>query len=72
MKPLRLLESFGRFWYDFVVGDDWVVAAGVAVGLGATYGLVATPGVPGFWLLPVAVVGVILLAVTRANRRPGS
>ena len=27
----------GRFWYDFVVGDDWRIAAGVvaALGLGA-------------------------------------
>jgi hypothetical protein len=28
---IRLLRRFGRFWLDFVVGDDWRIAAGVAV-----------------------------------------
>ena len=26
---IRFLAGFGRFWYDFVVGDDWRIAAGV-------------------------------------------
>ena len=25
---MRALKSFGAFWYDFVIGDDWQVAAG--------------------------------------------
>ena len=29
------LRSFGRFWYDFIVGDDWRIAAGVTVVLAA-------------------------------------
>lgn len=29
----RLLRSFGRFWYDFVIGDDWKIAAAVAAAL---------------------------------------
>lgn len=24
---------FGGFWYRFIIGDDWTVAAAVAVGL---------------------------------------
>jgi hypothetical protein len=28
---VRYLRSFGRFWWNFIVGDDWLVAAGVAV-----------------------------------------
>ena len=31
------LRRFGAFWYDFVVGDDWRVAAGVVVALALTY-----------------------------------
>ena len=27
----RWLRSFGGFWYDFVIGDDWRGAAVVAV-----------------------------------------
>ena len=34
---MRYLKGFGRFWFDFVVGEDWRIAAGVvaALGLGA-------------------------------------
>lgn len=34
---MRLVRAFGRFWWDFVIGDDWRIAAGVvlALGLGA-------------------------------------
>ena len=24
---MNRLKSFGAFWYDFVIGDDWHVAA---------------------------------------------
>ena len=27
------LGAFARFWYDFVVGDDWRVAVGVGAGI---------------------------------------
>ncbi len=30
------LRRFGAFWYDFIVGDDWVTAVGVVVALAAT------------------------------------
>jgi hypothetical protein len=28
---LGALRGFARFWIDFVVGDDWRIAAGIAV-----------------------------------------
>ncbi len=28
---MHFLKAFVRFWYDFIIGDDWVVAAGVVV-----------------------------------------
>jgi hypothetical protein len=31
---MRWLKAFGRFWFDFVVGEDWRIAAGVVVALG--------------------------------------
>ena len=36
--PLRsprvnYVRTFGAFWWDFIVGDDWRVALGVSVGL---------------------------------------
>jgi len=39
---VRLLKSFGRFWYDFVIGDDWKIATAVVVALALTVLLVLT------------------------------
>jgi hypothetical protein len=27
---MKVVVGFGRFWWDFIVGDDWKIAAGVA------------------------------------------
>ena len=56
------MSRFGRFWWDFVVGDDWRVAAGVVVGVGVEAALVAL-GVAAWWFLPVAVAVLLLLTV---------
>jgi hypothetical protein len=31
---MRWVKAFGRFWFDFLVGEDWRIAAGVLVALG--------------------------------------
>ena len=31
------IRAFAAFWYDFVIGDDWLVAAGVVISLALTY-----------------------------------
>jgi hypothetical protein len=61
------IKAFFAFWYDFVVGDDWRVAAGVASALVVTYGISRT-SVPAWWVLPVAVAGLLSLSVWRASR----
>jgi hypothetical protein len=66
---VRYLRSFGRFWWDFIVGDDWRVALGVAVALGATY-LLAHNDVDAWWLLPVAVALVLAESLRRVARPP--
>lgn len=57
---MRWLRAFGAFWYDFIIGEDWRIAASavgvLAVGAG---GLLA--GLDGTWLAPA--IGVALLAV---------
>lgn len=30
---MKFLKSFGEFWYDFIIGDDWKIFAGVVVAL---------------------------------------
>ncbi len=69
MSPVGLIRGFGRFWYDFLVGDDWTIAAGVVVALALTYGLVVAPDVPAWWLLPATVLALVVMAVWRANHR---
>ena len=65
---MRYLRSFGRFWWNFIVGDDWQVAAGVAVALGVT-SLLTHNGVNAWWLMPPAVGALLAGSVWRAGRR---
>jgi hypothetical protein len=62
------IRSFLAFWYDFIVGDDWRVAAGVVLALALTAGL-AHSGVNAWWLVPVAVVLLLGYSVRRAARK---
>jgi uncharacterized membrane protein len=61
------LRQFGAFWYDFVIGDDWQVAAGVVIALAATYGL-HRAAVPAWWVLPVAVLLLLPYSLWRATK----
>jgi hypothetical protein len=64
------LRAFGAFWWDFIVGDDWVVAAGVAAGLGLT-AFLAHRDIAAWWVLPVAVALVLVVSLRRATRSSG-
>ena len=65
----RWLRSFGAFWYDFVIGDDWRGAAVVAAALAATALLVLAAGVNAWWLLPAAVIAALGWSLRRATAR---
>ncbi len=52
------LRGFGLFWYDFVIGDDWQIATGVAIGLALVFALSSVTSVA--WLVAVAVVVLLL------------
>lgn len=58
----RFLEGFGRFWYDFVVGDDPKIAVGVAAVL-VLGGVLASSDLTGG---PVVVLLAALLGVAFA------
>ena len=62
------LRSFGRFWWNFIVGDDWRVAAGLAFALGAA-SLFTSRGIDAWWLLPPAVAFLLAGSLWRATRR---
>jgi hypothetical protein len=64
---VRLVKRFGRFWWNFIVGDDWRAAMGIALAFGASALLVAM-GVPAWWVLPLAAVLVLADSLRRATR----
>jgi hypothetical protein len=65
---MRYVAQFFRFWYDFIVGDDWSVAAGVVVTLAIT-ALLAHRGVNSWWLMPAGVVVVLAMSLWRVSQQ---
>ena len=53
---MRFVSGFGRFWWDFIVGDDWRIAAGVLATLTLGAVLTATQAASD------AVIGVVVTA----------
>ena len=64
---MKYIGAFLRFWWDFIVGDDWRVAVGLAVALGVTW-LLEHHGVSAWWLLPLAVGLLLAESVLREAR----
>jgi Na+/phosphate symporter len=64
---MRYVDAFLRFLWDFVIGDDWRIAAGVVVALALT-AVVASSTVAAWWILPVAVAGLLTWSVARGAR----
>jgi drug/metabolite transporter (DMT)-like permease len=68
---------FGRFWWDFIVGEDWRIAAAVAAVLGVGLVLTAWSGLSdavltvGVGLALVALVVASIVLPARARRRLG-
>jgi hypothetical protein len=62
------IVGFGRFWYHFIVGDDWTLALGVVVGLAIT-GILKSSGIQAWWLVPILVIAMLGISLRRAARR---
>ena len=60
------LASFGRFIWDFVVGDDWRIALAVVIALAVT-AVVAGTGIAAWWILPLGVAAVLAFSVWHAG-----
>jgi hypothetical protein len=64
----KRVRAFLAFVYDFVIGDDWRIAAAVAVGLAVTYAVSQT-SVPSWWVMPALLVIALPATLWRATRR---
>jgi hypothetical protein len=64
---MRYVTGFLRFCYDFIVGDDWTVAAGVVASLGIAALLVQRRAPAWLWL-PLAAAAALSESVWRAAR----
>ena len=56
---MRFVIGFGRFWWDFIIGDDWKIAAGVAAVLSAAALLVAETDLSDTAISLLAGVGIV-------------
>jgi hypothetical protein len=62
------LARVARFWWEFVVGDDWRLALASLVGFAITATLAAA-GLAAWWVLPVVVIAALLIVVTSATTK---
>ena len=66
-RRMSAFASFGRFLYDFVIGDDWTTAVGVVIAVGLA-ALLVHAGWAGWWLPPLVVVASLSLSLWRGTR----
>ena len=73
---MRYVKAFGHFWYDFLIGDDWKIAAAVVVALATLAGLVAEHALSDTALAVLGAVFIVgcfavslALDIGLANRR---
>lgn len=62
---MNAIIGFGRFWYDFIIGDDWLIAAIIAAVLAV---LVILSRSTLWWVLPVFVILALGASLWRATR----
>ncbi len=61
---IRWVGGFLFFWYDFIIGDDWRVAAGIILGFFATHAI----GISGWWIMPTVVAAILGYTLSEATR----
>jgi hypothetical protein len=67
---MSYVRSFVRFGWDFVVGDDWRVAAGLVVAFVLTW-VLAHHGFAAWWPLPLGAALLLVGSVADEVRRSG-
>lgn len=62
--PAKMLAGLGRFVWDLLVGDDWRIAAAIAVVLILGALVAATGAIPGAVLAPALGLALVVVTVT--------
>jgi hypothetical protein len=66
---MTYVRDFLLFWYDFIVGDDWMITAGVGTALVLSAALTRR-GLNAWWEMLGSVVIVLAASLWRETRRP--
>ena len=66
--PFSWILAVTKFLYEFIVGDDWTVAAAVLIGLMVS-AILNVNHVAAWWLIPVIVVLMLGVSLRRASNR---
>ncbi len=61
------VRRFAIAVWEFVIGDDWRAALGVVLALAVT-ALLASAAISAWWVMPLAVIGLLALSLRRAAR----
>jgi hypothetical protein len=61
------LRRFGRFWWNFVVGDNLPLALGAGAAIVVT-ALLVHEGVNAWWLLPLSILALLSASVLVAAK----
>jgi uncharacterized membrane protein len=64
---VQFLKSFGAFWYDFIIGDDWRIAAGIVISFIFTHAIGSSLAF-GWYIIPFATVTLISYSLARVVR----
>jgi hypothetical protein len=64
-SAISLVIGVLRFFYRFIFGDDWRVAAAVLLGLVLT-GLLVAQQVQAWWLVPVVAIAMTWVSLQRS------
>ena len=63
---MKYIQGFGAFWWDFIVGDSFVLAVGGVALIALGYGLVELGASEiAEVVLPLAVVGTLVASLPR-------
>lgn len=62
-NEMKYVLGFLRFWYDFIIGDSWQTAAGVAGIFACGAWLAHAQILPGELLAPIVGVGIMSVAI---------